>query len=162
MRTFLGVVLLAASVAACTQRPTTALAATHSAAMVDSVQTFLQSFQTAFAAGQWEQVAAMYASDSRFRWMESGTVTARSAADIAGYLKQMPAGTSASTAFTETEILPLAPGLASVVTLFQTRYGDPSAGGFQFGGVMSVVAIHEPTGWRFLQGHASGPVPRPR
>lgn len=138
------------------------LSQAHVDAMRDSVRAFMKTFGEAFEAGRYEQVGAMYSSDARFRWIESGVVTARSAAQIATYLKQYPAGMKVKNTFTDTEVLPLAPGLAQLITAFRTEVGDPAAGGFAFGGAMTVILIHESGGWKFLQGHASAPVPRGR
>jgi hypothetical protein len=138
------------------------LTAAHGDAMRDSVRAFMTAYGQAFEAGRYDQVAEMYSSDARFRWIESGVVTAKSAAQIATYLKQYPAGMKVKTTYTDTEILPLAPALAQLITAFRTEVGDSAAGGFAFGGAMTVILIHESGGWKFLQGHASAPVPRGR
>lgn len=69
------------------------------------------------------------------------------------------------------EIVPLAPGVASVSTLFETRLAmlmsvpkvsptSPTGGGFGFGGAITMTLVHEAGGWRFLGGHTSTPKPR--
>jgi hypothetical protein len=59
------------------------------------------------------------------------------------------------TAYQDLQITPLGPGLAPVVTRFQTQIGDATAGGFSFGGMITMTLIHRPEGWRILNGHTS-------
>lgn len=52
--------------------------------------------------------------------------------------------------------MPVAPGVAMVTTLFQTRLVDPKGGGFSFGGALTMTLVERPDGWKILNGHASG------
>jgi hypothetical protein len=110
------------------------LAASHAAAIVDSVQSFMAGFQRHYAAARWDSVAALYSGDARFRWVESGVVVARSAREIGQYLDQMPPGMKLATTYSEMEIFALAPGMAQIVTSFKSVMGDPAAGGASWGG----------------------------
>lgn len=139
-----------------------ALAPAHAAAMRDSARTFLADLEKTFASGDRGATAGMYSSDARFRWVESGRITARSAAQIAEYLRQMPAGMKVATTYTDPDFIPLAPGLIQVVSPFQTTLGDPAAGGVSFGGMLTMILVHEGDGWRLLHGHASSPDARGR
>lgn len=148
----------------CAAQPATrgALPPAHAAAIRDSARAFLAELEKTFASGDRAATARMYSSDARFRWVESGRVTARSAAQIAEYLKQIPAGLKVATTYTDPDFAALAPGLAQVVTPFQTTMGDPAAGGASFGGMLTMILVHERDGWRLLHGHASSPDARGR
>ncbi|MEO8452234.1 MAG: nuclear transport factor 2 family protein [Gemmatimonadota bacterium] len=130
-------------------------------AIRDSVRTAIDGLQRHFAAAQWDSVTRIYADDPSFRWLEDGRVVARSAAEIRQYFAKMPAGTRIETTYHDTEILPIVPGVASVVTNFQTHMSDSTADpGFTFGGILTMTFVHRDDGWRILNGHASAPRPR--
>jgi hypothetical protein len=145
--------------AACTHGPRP-LTATQVAAMQDSVRETLSLFRRYQSTSQWDSLSRLYADDDRFRWVENGVVRYRSAADVRQALARLASVMRIETTYQETEILPIAPGLASVVTRFQTRFGDPAAGGFTFGGAITMTLIHAAEGWRILGGHTSSPIQR--
>lgn len=145
--------------AGCTQ-PAPGLSANHAAAIRDSVTAMLESFRRYSAARQWDSLTAMYAAEPGFRWIENGEVRYRSGAEIRQALSSVPATTRIVTSYQDTEILAVAPGIASVNTRFQTRFLDSTAVLFGFGGAISMMLVHRPAGWRIVAGHASAPVPR--
>jgi Domain of unknown function (DUF4440) len=120
----------------------------------------LTEFQAHMAAKRWDSMAAMYANDARFRWVEDGAVRYRSVAEVRQALAAVPPGMRVETTYEETEIDPLAPGVASVLTRFQTRFVDSAGGGFGFDGTITMTLVHQADGWRFLSGHTSTPKPR--
>lgn len=150
------VALLMLAAAACAHAPRT-LSATHISAMRDSVQETLGLFRRYSAASQWDSLSRLYVDDARFRWVENGMVRYRSAAEIHQALAALPPNTRIESTYQDTEIIPIAPGIASVVTRFQTRIAD-----FSFGGAITMMLIHRDDGWRILGGHTSAPQPRPR
>ena len=134
------------------------LAEAHVVAIRDSVSATLDAFRRYSAAGQWDSVLRIYADDSSFRWLEGGAVVAHNAAQIRQYFSKLPAGMRIETSYQDTEILPIVPGVASVVTKFQTHMSDSTAGpGFTFGGALTMTFVHRDDGWRILNGHASAP-----
>lgn len=134
----------------------------HASAIRDSVQALLAEFTTRFAAKEWDSVGRLYAEDTRFRWVEDGVVRYRSAGEVSRALAAVPASMRITTTYRDTEILPLAPGLASVVTQFQTSFADSAGRGFAFGGAITMTLVHLRDGWRFLGGHTSSAKPRGR
>jgi hypothetical protein len=128
--------------------------------MQDSVRETLSQFRRYSSTSQWDSLSRLYAGDERFRWVENGVVRYRSAAEVRQALMRLTSTMRIETTYQDTEILPIAPGLASVVTRFQTRFGDPAAGGFTFGGAITMTLINTTDGWRMLGGHTSSPIPR--
>jgi hypothetical protein len=151
--------LLAAAGLACT-RPATTLTEVHATAMRDSVTTAMATLKRYSAAAQWDSLAGLYSKSAGFRFAETGKVQYRSAGDVRTSLNGVPGGTRIETTYHELEVDPLAPGVASVTTLFDTKFVDSTNATFSFGGVITMVWVHEPAGWRIRQGHSSTPVPR--
>jgi len=120
----------------------------------------LAAFRAHIAAKQWDSVARMYVDDARFRWIEDGVVRYRSAAEVRQALAGLPSGMRVETTYDDTEIVPLALGIATASTLFETRFADSTGRGFGFGGAITMTLVHETGGWRFLGGHTSSPKPR--
>ena len=146
--------LAAAIAVACTER-SFEMTESHATAMRDSVRAALADFTRHSAAAQWDSMVALYSTRPEFRWVENGSIAYRSAADIRTALSGMPAGTRVETKYDDTEITPLAPGVASVFTLFETRLGEPGAAFAGFEGAMTITFVREAAGWRMLAGHTS-------
>jgi hypothetical protein len=121
------------------------------------VQATLDAYREHAAAGRWEELMRLYADEPRFRWVASGIVEARSVDQIRKHFAALPPGTRVENTYQGTEITPLAPGVAMVTTLFQTRLVDPQGGGFAFGGALTMTLIERPDGWKILNGHSSSP-----
>lgn len=153
--TLLGVVLGASCTSASTD-----LTEAHAVAIRDSVAAALSRFQRFSSVAEWDSVAAHYSTAPGFRFAESGAVEYRSAAEIRSALAQVPPGTRIETVFRDTDIDPIAPGIAMVTTLFETSFVDSAGGAFSFGGVVTMLWTHEASGWRVRAGHSSVPVPR--
>ncbi len=151
-----GLALLVGLMAGCTRAPQQ-LSDAHAAAIRDSVQAMLQVYRDQVAAKEWDSVASLYADDPHFRWVEDGVVRYRSAAEIRQALAALPPSMRVETTYDETEIVPLAPGVASVLTRFETRFVDSTGAGFGFGGAITITLMHREGGWRFLSGHSSSP-----
>lgn len=126
------------------------------AATRKGVQATLDAYRELSAAGRWEELMRLYADDPRFRWLSNGRVEARSVEQIRKYFAALPPGTRVETTYQDTEITPIAPGVAMVTTLFQTRLVDSKGGGFSFGGALTMTLVERADGWKILNGHASG------
>ena len=125
-------------------------------AIRQGVQATLDAYREHAAAARWEPLLALYADEPAFRWAASGRREARSVAEIRKTYLALPAGSRVETTFDGTEITPIAPGVATVETLFETRVVDPQGGGFRFGGVLTMTLVERAEGWKILNGHSSG------
>lgn len=130
-------------------------------AIRDSASTMLQALRRYSEAAQWDSVAALYSESPGFRFAENGTLRYPSSAAIRQALGSVPIGTRIQTQYRNTEIAALAPGLADVVTLFQTSFVDSGGTRFSFEGAVTLLLAHESTGWRIIRGHSSSPPPPP-
>src|ERR1700730_6254082 len=126
------------------------------------VQATLDAYREHAAAGRWDELMRLYADEPRFRWVSSGIVEARSVEQIRKYFAALPPSARVETTYQDAEITPLAPGVATVTTLFQTRLVDSQSGGFSFGGALTMILVKRADGWKILGGHSSGPVRRDR
>lgn len=136
------------------------LSVTHAAAIRDSVSTAMQEFRELGAGPDPAAVAGLYSESPTFRFYENGELRYRSAAEVRAALEAFPPGMRISTEYSETDIEPLAPGLALVRSLFQSTLEGPDGFEFQYGGAATMLWTHEAGGWRILSGHTSAPVPR--
>lgn len=152
--------LLLVSVAGCASA-TSGLPQVHAAAIQDSIRTTLDAFRRHSTNRQWDSLAAMYAPDSSFRWIENGEVRYRSAGEIRTAFARLSSTMRIETTYRDTEIMPLAAGIASVLSRFETRFMD-STTSFSFGGAISMVLMHRANGWKIVSGHSSAPIPRSR
>ena len=132
----------------------------HAAAIQDSVASALMQLRQYSAAAQWDSVGTLYSHSPGFRFFESGRLEYESAAEVRSALASLSGGMSINTDYRDTEIHAIAPGLAVASTLFETTFSDSDGGGFTFGGALTMLWVHEPGGWRILNGHSSAPVPR--
>ena len=148
--------LAAGTLAACTGLSGgNRMTATHAAAIRDSVQATLDTFQRYSAAGQWDSLAGLYADDADFRWMDQGMVQYRSAAQMRQALRRVSSNTRSETTYFDTKIVALAPGVAAVTTIFHTRFSEAGTPGAESGGVLDMTLVHREGGWKILLGHSS-------
>ncbi len=111
--------LLLVSASVCASA-TSGLPPVHAAAIQDSIRTTLDAFRRHSANRQWDSLAAMYAPDSSFRWIESGELRYRSAGEIRTARARVSSTMRIETSYCNTEIVPLAPGIASDLTHFDS------------------------------------------
>jgi hypothetical protein len=156
MRSHACILVLAALAQGCARSEPT-LSPAHAAAIGDSVGVTLAAYRTASAAGRWDSLLTFYADDPNLRWVEEGKVVADSIADFRREFAGLAPGLRIETEYTGMVIAPLAPGAASVVTGFNTRFVDSTGTKFGFGGTMTVVMVHRGARWQFLTGHSSAP-----
>jgi ketosteroid isomerase-like protein len=136
------------------------LTAAHADAIQDSLANVLEQFRQHSAAAEWNAVGAFYSDSPDFRFFESGELRYGSAEAVRSALAGLPPGTSIITDYRDREILALAPGLATVSTLFESTFTDGGGSQFTWGGALTLIWVHELEGWRMLRGHSSAPVPR--
>ncbi len=148
---------MAGGIAGAGASPAPELTQEQAVAIRNGVQATLDSYRELAAAGRWDALLRLYAEDARFRWVANGVVEARSVDEIRKYFLALPPGTKVENTFQDSEITPLAPGVAQVLTRFQTRLVDPKGGGFSFGGVLGMTLIDHGDGWKILNGHSSSP-----
>ncbi len=130
--------------------------ASHRAAIVDSVEATLDAFSAAVATMDADSIAAFYAADSAFRWIEDGSVRYRSRDDIATALREAaPFMRNVVLLYDGTVVTPLAPGVASLVTGFAQRFTNPAGETGGFAGAITAVMVHREGRWQFLSGHTS-------
>lgn len=152
--------VVALLVLGCSGEPDAGLTPGHAAAIEDSVTRALESFRRYSESAEWDSLAGLYSTDPGFRFAESGAVQYGSAEEVRAALAGIPSGTTISTSLEDPHIHPVAPGVAVLTAPFRTAFVDSSGGGFDFGGVLTLVWVHEPGGWRIRAGHSSAPVPR--
>lgn len=132
----------------------------HAVAIQDSVRAVLDDFLRYSDTARWDSLGALYSDDPGFRFYESGTLQYESATAVRAALASLPPGMEISTEHHDTDIRPLAPGVALVRTLFESTFADSSGAGFGFSGAVTMLWVHEAAGWRILSGHSSTPVRR--
>ncbi len=129
-------------------------------AIRDSVAATMQQFRAYAERARWDSLGALYSDRGDFRFYENGTLRYGSARDVRAALAALPPGMRIRTDYRDTEITPLAPGLAVASALFSSTFADEAGTQFGFEGAVSLLWVHEPEGWRILVGHSSAPVPR--
>lgn len=149
----LGLATLAS--AGCTPSSPT-LTPSHAAAVQDSVRAALADFGRYAAVAQWDSLLGLYSTDSSFRWIENGT--RHRFAAVRQAMTSMPPGVRVETTYDSTEVVPLAPGLATLTTYYETRFVG-STPAVHFGGAISMIWAHEPAGWRIRGGQSASRPP---
>ena len=136
------------------------LSEAHAAAIRDSVSSALQAFRELGSGPDPTAAAGFYSESPAFRFYENGMLRYGSAADVRAALEGVGAGMRITTEYSDTDVAALAPGLALVRSLFESRLQGESGFALTYGGAMTTVWVHEADGWRILSGHTSAPLPR--
>ena len=128
----------------------------HRLAMADSVRQTLDNFVRAVGAMDPDAIATYYADDPDMRWIEDGEIAYRSPREVAQAIRQL-SETMASTSLTYdgTEIAPVAPGVAVVVTGFAQQFTTHTGETGGFAGAITAVMVNRGGRWFFLSGHTS-------
>ena len=132
----------------------------HAAAMRDSLSATLEEFRAMGIASAWEAAGDFYSESPAFRFYENGELAYESAADVRAALADLGPGTQIATEYSDTDIEPLAPGLAQIRSRFKSTLRTEDGSEFGYGGAVTMLWVHETGGWRILTGHSSAPVPR--
>lgn len=132
----------------------------HAAAIRDSVSAAMEEFRDLGAAADWEAAGNFYSDSPSFRFYENGELRYESADDVRAALADLGPAMRVTTEYSETDIEPLAPGLAQVRSGFESTLSGEGGFEFSYGGAVTMLWVHETGGWRILSGHSSAPVPR--
>ena len=97
MNRFAPLILIGVLLSAACTPAAPVMTASHAAAIRDSAQALLDTFQRYSAEGQWDSLAGLYANDADFRWLEQGVVQYRSPAQIREALHRVAPGTRIET-----------------------------------------------------------------
>src|SRR5262245_60425628 len=89
------------------------------------VQATLDAYRELSSAGECYAAHRLDADEPHCLSVTSGTVVSRSVDEIRKYFTELPAGTRIDTTYQDTQVMPVTPGVAEVVTSFQTRLVDP-------------------------------------
>ena len=143
----------------CQSTPAT-LTEAHAEAMRDSVVATLEEFRAMGIASAWEAAGDFYSDSPSFRFYENGELRYESADDVRAALADLGPGMRVTTEYSETDVEPLAPGLAQVRSGFESTLSGEGGFEFSYGGAVTMLWVHETGGWRILSGHSSAPVPR--
>lgn len=154
-----GAFLAALATFGCQPQPAQ-LSETHAAAIRDSVSATLEEFRAMGIASAWEAAGDFYSDSPSFRFYENGELRYGSADDVRAALAALGQGTQITTEYSDTDIEPLAPGLAEVRSRFESTLRGEDGFEFGYGGAVTMLWVHETGGWRILSGHSSAPVPR--
>jgi len=118
------------------------------------VSAMLEALRRYAAAGQWDSLLGLYADDPNSRWHEDGRGR-YSIETMRKGLTSLPPGSRVENTYRDTEIVPVAPGVATVFTLFETRVADSTGSGFSFDGVISMTVVKRKGTWQIIAGHTS-------
>ncbi len=144
------------SALACQPADQSAFSEEHAAAVADSVRQALGEYVDHVNARRWDSAVSYYANDPRFQWLEDGRVAYSSAEEIKTAIQSLEAMfPSSEMKLSDTQVIPLAPGVAAVTTQFQQTLTDTAGSTFSFGGAISLIAVHTDSGWKILTGHTS-------
>ena len=132
----------------------------HAEAIRDSVSAAMEEFRNLGAAADWEAAGNFYSDSPSFRFYENGELRYGSSDDVRAALADLGPGMRIATEYSDTDIEPLAPGLAQVRSGFESTLSGEGGFGFSYGGAVTMLWVHETGGWRILSGHSSAPVPR--
>jgi len=144
---------------ACTASSAGPLTAAHSAAIEDSVRATLSAFIGRMDATDGDSIVRFYTDDPRFTWTANGTVVARSVAEIRAGISALAGYPRWRLEYLKPVIVPLAPGVALATSEYTQTLTDPVGKDLTFGGIVTLVWIHTPGGWKILHGHSSSPPP---
>jgi ketosteroid isomerase-like protein len=141
--------------------PTVKLTVEHRRAMIDSVQTALDSWRADVNGKRFGQAATFYSNDADFRWYEDGQLKYRSGREVGDSMRAMT-GVLQTMSFTliEPDITPLAPGVAAISTAFVQKLTDTAGQTMGYAGAITATMIDSDSGWKFLVGHTSA-IPPP-
>lgn len=147
--------LMAASLMGC--GTSTNLTSEHAAAIRDSVAAMMADFRRYSAEAEWDSLLSLYADGPEFYWAEGGAVQYSTTDEIRAAVEAAGSGVRLVTTHRDMKVTPLAPGVASVFTLFDTRFVDSTGSGFNYSGAVTMVVAHRERGWQILSGHSSTP-----
>ncbi len=151
--------LVCLGVAIACQPSSSQLTESHRNAIEDSVRHFLTEFAEQVNTGELTTIIPYYANEPGFHWIENGALSYPSYDSVTATLRRMaPTIAESRFEFEELRVVALAPGAASISMLFRQFFTDTSDFAFDFGGAMTLIAVHRDDGWKLISGHISAPV----
>ncbi len=151
--------LVCLGVAIACQPSSSQLTESHRSAIEDSVRQFLTEFADQTSTGDLTALIPYYANEPGFHWMENGALSYPSYDSVTATLRRIaPTIAESRFEFEELRVVALAPGTASLSMLFRQFFTDTSGFAFDFGGAMTLIAVHRDDSWKFISGHVSEPV----
>lgn len=123
------------------------------------VEALVKEWAAAGQEGRWSDLAALYADDPGFVWIEQGRVAyADHAAVVAGVEAAQAMKAEIRSAVSNVAVTPLAPDVAAYRANATLSVSSASFS-FAVDGVLSGVAVKRDGAWKLLQGHLSAPQP---
>ena len=152
MRGRTGIICFAFMLAGCA----TPVPTTHES-HTEEVRAALLSFAEAMNAGDFDQVASMYADVPTFYWIESGELRYQGKDEAVASLNALAeSGMRLDITYTDIEITSLGPKSAIASAIFETVFSHPSGHEFQFDGVQTTGMMLTEGGWKIASGHTEG------
>jgi hypothetical protein len=130
----------------------------QSVAIRDSVRAALGGYIERMNHHDIDSLLRFYVDDERFNWVADGRLIP-SLTDIRKGIEAVSGFSRWHLEYTDTRIVALAPGVASVSTLYTQSLADSTGKGFSFGGALTMNFIDTPGGWKLLDGHSSSAQP---
>jgi hypothetical protein len=125
-------------------------------AIVDSVRTVAAELATWMSSqGAGRSYASFFDSAAAVVIAADGRIRAASYDSVASRYRGWTPPAGARLTWDSLRIEPLGPGLAHFVGAFTESFTPPSGPVYEGHGVMSVVLVHRPAGWRFASVHSS-------
>lgn len=122
----------------------------------EAVVAALETFAAHLNAGEWDAALAMYAEDERFYWIERGRVAYPSREVLAqAFLGLGEAIEDSSIELSDHRVTMLPGGYAYASAGASQQMTFAGGQAIAFSGVMSILLVDTPNGWRFLSGHTS-------
>lgn len=147
--------------AACGGAPTTdpapiQLTDAHRIAISDSIRVTMSAFTQAIESMDAEAISSFYSDRPDMRWIEDGEIVYRSRREVAAAIRATNATMAASSVtYDGAEVIPVAPGVAVLVTGFAQQFTTHEGETGGFAGAITAVMVHEGDRWHFLSGHTS-------
>lgn len=125
------------------------------------VPEFLESWEAAGNEGRYDDLKPLYSPYTGFAWVEQGKIAYATAQDVAAGLDAAKSsGATVEMNLTSSNIKALAKDVASVAANYTLKINYPPDTSIESAGVFTGVVQRQETGWVFVQGHFSSPMPK--
>jgi ketosteroid isomerase-like protein len=122
------------------------------------VEAFLDHYVKTLESKDAAAIRTLFVDDDRLAWFTDGVRAYSTPEEVLAGMRSYE-GTRFSTRLWNIRVLPLAAGLASAESSFETKLTIPGSSGAQYGGVITWLVEKDPQSgaWRVLIGHTSTP-----
>lgn len=127
----------------------------HAEAMVDSISATLAAYQERFGATDRDSLQRFYADDPEWKWAANGRFGIPSSDMIRARLDRLAVYPHWHIAYVNTNIRPLAPGLAVVSTEYRMSFEAGDGKRSVYDGALTMFWKHRAEGWKVVGGHSS-------